>query len=80
MQWVGRKDVIRPLPPCGGCEERSEKCHQNCKRYKIFKIKTELVRRDEHRMVVDSYQTDGYIKRHREALKRNGRLPSKFNE
>ena len=31
--------------PCKGCEERSERCHAYCDRYKLFKVKMEAINR-----------------------------------
>lgn len=40
---------MRPLPPCKGCEFRSELCHGKCEGYKAFKAELERLKAEERK-------------------------------
>lgn len=55
---------MRPLPPCKGCEFRSELCHGKCEGYKAFKSELERVKAEERKTnPADEYTTEQIYKR-----------------
>lgn len=55
---------MRPLPPCKGCEFRSELCHGSWEGYKAFKVELERVKAEERKTnPADEYITKQIHKR-----------------
>ena len=56
--------------PCHNCEERHEKCHSNCERYKEFRtaldaVNAERIEQFKRKHEVTSYISDRKTKRHK---------------
>ena len=57
---------MRPLPPCLGCEFRSELCHGSCTEYKTFKEELERVKAEERKRIpAEEYASEQILKRMR---------------
>ena len=71
---------MRPLPPCLGCEFRSELCHGSCTEYKTFKEELERVKAEERkRSPAEEYASEQIQKRmHRNFMKTEKRNRKRF--
>lgn len=55
---------MRPMPPCLGCDSRSELCHGSCTEYKTFKEELERVKAEERKCSpVEEYTSEQILKR-----------------
>ena len=71
---------MRPLPPCLGCDSRSELCHGSCTEYKAFKEELERVKAAEHkRSPAEEYDLEQIQKHmHRNFMKTEKRNRKRF--
>nr|DAH81310.1 MAG TPA: hypothetical protein [Bacteriophage sp.] len=71
---------MRPLPPCLGCEFRSELCHGSCTAYKTFKTELERLKAEERKSnPADKYASEQIYKRmHRNFMKTEKRNRKRF--
>lgn len=71
---------MRPLPPCLGCDSRSELCHGSCTEYKTFKDELEMVKAEERkRSPAEEYASEQIQKRmHRNFMKTEKRNRKRF--
>lgn len=52
------------MPPCLGCDSRSELCHGSCTEYKTFKEELERVKAEERKCSpVEGYTSEQILKR-----------------
>lgn len=71
---------MRPLPPCKGCEFRSELCHGSCTGYKAFKAELERLKAEERKNNPSyEYDSEQIQKRmHRNFMKTEKRNRKRF--
>lgn len=71
---------MRPLPPCKGCEFRSEFCHGKCEGYKAFKAELEQLKAEERKNTPSyEYASEQIQKRmHRNFMKTEKRNRKRF--
>lgn len=71
---------MRPLPPCKGCEFRSEFCHGKCEGYKAFKAELEQLKAEERKNNPSAeYASEQIQKRmHRNFMKTEKRNRKRF--
>ena len=71
---------MRPLPPCLGCDFRSELCHGSCTEYKTFKEELERVKAEERKNIpAEEYTSEKILKHmHRNFMKTEKRNRKRF--
>ena len=71
---------MRPLPPCLGCDSRSELCHGSCTEYKAFKDELEMVKAEERKNITaEEYTSEKILKRmHHNFMKTEKRNRKRF--
>ena len=71
---------MRPLPPCLGCDSRSELCHGSCTEYKTFKEELEKIKAEERKhSPAEEYISEQIQKRmHRSFMRAEKRNRKRF--
>lgn len=71
---------MRLIPPCLGCDSRSELCHGSCTEYKAFKDELERVKAEERKNIpAEEYTSEKILKRmHHNFMKTEKRNRKRF--